>query len=533
MTTSERASHPGVGRGVAPSRAGLVADRARTAGRRLRADLALAWSLRYVRHGFWGAFLIALGAYTPAFLPPDSFIVSVLGLSWLEDGPSRVLATGLIIGGMALLLHAWLRLRPRGSAAAPRATWLVWSLPFLVTPPLFSRDAYSYAAQGLIVDRGMDPYTTAPISVPGSFADQVDAMWLYTPAPYGPLALQLQHLVVDLSFGNAFVAALAMRIPAVVAVAVLAAFVPRLAARLGVDPGGALWLAVLNPLTLIHLVGGAHNDALMVVLVVVGLWFAADGRTLPAALTVAAAAGFKQTAVLALLGVAGLAGRWACGLDRPTLREHLAVCVRVGGTALAGFVALTLASGLGWGWVRNLSVPMAMTSYLAPTTLVGHGLELLLSAVRAPAAVVAVPVPAARILGALLAVATLVWLTFVAARRHPVGATAAAFGVVIACGPVVHAWYLLPCLAVLGVSRAPRWALQGAVWVVVFFVGYAAFDVAIGNGVVVLGVAMLAWALARLVRTRSDRVEAPLHRDVAHPGEHGPGEGEQFTSSPS
>lgn len=487
------------------------------AARGVRAELALAWSLRFVRHGFWGMILVALGAFTPAFLPPDSPVVTALGWSWLEGGPSRVLATGLLVGGMALVLRAWLRLRPRLVArsgrtpTAPAATWFLWSLPLLCTPPLLSRDAYSYAAQGLIVDRGMNPYTTGPISVPGSFADQVDPMWLYTPAPYGPLALQMQHLVVDLTFGNAFLAAVAMRVPAVLAVAVLAVVVPRLAARLGLDPRGALWLGVLNPLVLLHLVGGAHNDAMMIALVVVALWFAADGRLLPACLTIAAAAGFKQTAVLALVGVAGLLARWVCGGVTPALRDHLAVAIRVGLTAFAGFVGVTLACGLGWGWLPNLAVPMATTSYLAPTTLLGSALELVMNAVGADAAMAAMPLPAVRALGAVAAVAVLAWLTIDVSRRHPIGAAAGAFTVVTLCGPVVHAWYLLPCLVLVSLARAPRGVLQAAVWSVVFFVGYAAFDVGIGNGVVVLGVVILGSMSIRLVRSRTDRVESPLH----------------------
>ncbi len=524
-----------------------------------RADIAAAWAMTYVRHGMWGMLLLSLGAMTPAFLPPDLWLLHSLGLQWLEDGGSRVLGTGLILGGVALVLHAWLRLRPTDVRdTAPASTWFLWSLPILLAPPLFSRDAYSYAAQGLIVDRGMNPYTTGPISVPGEFADNVDPVWLFTAAPYGPLALQMQHLIVDMTFGNAYVAAIAMRLPAVLSVAVLAVALPRLARRLGRSPQGALWLGVLNPLVLMHLVGGAHNDALMIALVAVALLCATRGWIVVAALTIAVAAGFKQTGVLALIGVAGLAaasmaaraqaaqqgradptaatktqgvphaGRPASSsrADSPdavsrrqrlltlgsgvALVPYLVQAVRVGLVSLAGFVAITAATGLGWGWLHNLSVPMQMRSLLAPTTLLGTVADIVLRWAGVDPATAAMAVPVMQTAGAVIAVVTVAWLTLRVAPAHPVGAAAGAFAIVTACGPVVQPWYVLPVLALVGASACSRRSVQLAVWLTIGLTGYSAFDVAMSNGVVVVGIALVGYAVARLVRSRTDLVDAPL-----------------------
>lgn len=324
------------------------------------ADLRLAWSFTYVRHGLWGMILLAVAAMTPAFLPPDLGLLDRLGLTWVQTSVGALLSAGLILGGVALLLHAWLRLRPTPDRpTAPTSAWVLWSLPLLFVPPLFSRDAYSYAAQGLIVDRGMDPYTTGPISVPGEFADNVDPVWLFTPAPYGPLALQMQHAVVDATFGNAYVAAVAMRFPAILCVAVLAIALPKLAARYGVSEQGARWLGVLNPLVLMHLVGGAHNDAAMIALVVVGLLLAVDGRIVWASLTIAAAAGFKQTAIFALIAVAALSARQVWGTGH-TFVQYLRESAKVGLVSFVGFAAVTALSGLGWGWLHNLSIPLQL-----------------------------------------------------------------------------------------------------------------------------------------------------------------------------
>ena len=47
--------------------------------------------------------------------------------------------------------------------------------------------------------------------------------------------------------------------------------VPHLATHLGGQRPVALWLAVLNPLVLIHLIGGVHNEMLMVGLMAAGI----------------------------------------------------------------------------------------------------------------------------------------------------------------------------------------------------------------------------------------------------------------------
>ena len=58
---------------------------------------------------------------------------------------------------------------------------------------------------------------------------------------------------------------------AVVGVALAAACLPVLARRCGVPAERALWLALASPLVGVHLVSGAHNDALMVGLLAAGL----------------------------------------------------------------------------------------------------------------------------------------------------------------------------------------------------------------------------------------------------------------------
>lgn len=89
------------------------------------------------------------------------------------------------------------------------------------------------------------------------------------------------------------------------------------------NPNAATWPAVLNPLTLIHLVGGAHNDALMVGLLAAGLAAAIRRRPIVATLLVVTAALVKVPAGLGLVAVAA-AWSWWCyrTASAPTRNEH-------------------------------------------------------------------------------------------------------------------------------------------------------------------------------------------------------------------
>lgn len=484
--------------------------RARAEARVLADALTEAWAWPQVRQGFLAMLLIALGAFSPAFMPADAPLYDIPFFGRLLTEPARFAATAIVLVGLLQLLDAWLRLRPAdGVPTAPSVAWVWWSIPILLTPPLFSRDAYSYAAQGLVTSRGMDPYQTGPVAVPGPFADQVDALWLFTPAPYGPLALQVQRLMVDLTGGDALVAAISMRLPALVAVAVIAYALPRLAERMGVSRDQAVWLGVLNPLVLMHLVGGAHNDAMMIALVVVGLLLATDGRWMAAAAAVATGAGFKQTAVLALVGVAGLAYRHARGevgeaaLDSTVdQRAYLAVAVRVGLVALATFTALTIVSGLGWGWISNLGVPGSVLSLLSPVSMAGAAVAALLAGVGLPQEWTTGVAPAVQGIGLVAVVAALGWITWVLGPRRPVAAAAWALIAFTVGGATVYPWYVLWGVVLLGATATSGRVVQVLVWVTGWLIAYSMLDVAVVNGAGMIGIAACAWGARTMWQRR-------------------------------
>ncbi|MFC7594560.1 polyprenol phosphomannose-dependent alpha 1,6 mannosyltransferase MptB [Terrabacter sp. GCM10028922] len=474
---------------------------------RFNAALVRSWADPMVRRGTIGMGLVAAGSISPAFLPGDTFdtpaspLIERFGLEWLGTGLGRVVTTVLLAVGMLLLVDAWLRMRPVHGRKAPSMAWLLWSLPIMLAPPLFSRDAYSYAAQGQIVLRGMDPYAVGPFWVAGPFADQVDPMWVQTPAPYGPLALQVQHAIVGLFPENAYVSAVAMRVPALLAVGLLAYALPRLAERYGVSGRHALWLGVLNPLVMMHFIGGAHGDAVMVALVTLALLLASRGQLVVATMTLAAATAYKQTAILALIGVVGMALQAQTDLA-PGAAARLKALMRHGlayGSVLgATFVAITTLTGLGWGWVGNLSVPVSLRSLLSPPTFVGSAVEWLMRVGGMPESATDVPVPLAQTIGLVAGLAGIAWITWRVAPRNPVLATAGAMLVLCASGPVLHPWYLLWGGLLLAAVRLSAAQLRTIVVVTLFFVTYGVVDATVSNGTWALGVSAAMWMIARL-----------------------------------
>jgi alpha-1,6-mannosyltransferase len=167
---------------------------------------------------------------------------------------------------------------------------------FLLAPPLLSQDVFSYIAYArLDVVHDLSPYTHSPDAVPTDpvyvFAGSKDAT-----SVYGPL-----FTLLTLPLGKLGVATAFWTLKAIAALSVLGivALVRLCAERLGRDPVFATLAVGLNPLVLVHVVGGAHNDALVVLLSLAGV----------AALVVALrepAAGALGTAATALKASAGL-----------------------------------------------------------------------------------------------------------------------------------------------------------------------------------------------------------------------------------
>lgn len=379
--------------------------------------------------GLAGTAFLALGGETAGALPVRELLA-----------PSSLHAALGLVGvyfGVVLLIAAWLllgRLVRSADPPSPRAllaVLAVWAAPLLIAPPLFSRDVYSYLAQGAMVDAHMDVYTHGPALLGGPLADEVAPLWRHTAAPYGPVFLGVAKVLSALTRGEIPAGLFGMRLVALLGVALMAAALPRLARHSGADPAAALWLGALNPLVLLHLVAGAHNDAIMLGLLGVGLVAALGRWPVLGAVLVTLAALVKAPAVLGLAAVVVLqvrAGR------RPAQA--------VGTTVLAAgatTVAATAAAGTGYGWIGALDTPVSAHNW-ALTSILGRATGALLERVGSDLAPLAVPVWHA--LG-LVAAVTAVLVIWIRLRPRPVYALGLSLAAVAALGPAIRPWYAL------------------------------------------------------------------------------------------
>src|SRR5262249_24301776 len=109
-----------------------------------------------------GATALAVGGLTSGALPNHAPFY----LSTTARHACGLSAAGLVCAtaGLIVLIGAWLRLRPLvvGQPRAARNVLIWWVAPLVLAPPMFSRDIYSYLAQGALVGHGLDAYVVGP-----------------------------------------------------------------------------------------------------------------------------------------------------------------------------------------------------------------------------------------------------------------------------------------------------------------------------------------------------------------------------------
>lgn len=474
-----------------------------------------------VRRGLYGTMLIFLGSLSPAYLPRSSPWWAPLHSLHLTGTAAKVGGTVLVLAGLGLLVDAWFRLRPypgntqRSVAYTKLRHWAIlaiWGLPFLFAPPIFSHDAYSYAAQGWLVHNHIDPYRVGPGVLPGAFADQVAWVWRYTPVPYGPLSLQISRFLDFVAGFHPYLSACLMRIPALVGVVLIGLLLPRIAKQMRINPAPVAWFATLNPMLVIDFIGGAHNDSLMIGLVILALWVA--GRRgywwLLSAVIVGVAAAIKQPAILAAYAVPLIARPWR----HWTWRDTGITVARVLASFIIGcgvFVLITLATGLGFGWLNAVNVPGSVIT-VSPTTTVGYALQWLANLAHLDPTGHNV-VRYTRTLGLILAGALIALMALTTARRRPVTFLAYAYLAVAFLSPALHTWYVLWGGLLFPLARPTyRW-VKLAVWTTIALLSYAAINLSWRNGIAALGVAGLV-AYLWMVHTHHQGADASLRESA-------------------
>ncbi len=205
---------------------------------------------------------------------------------------------------------------------------------FACLPPLLSHDVYSYVDYARLgVLHGLNPYVHPPVSTPADPAF-AHVTWTETTSAYGPLFTLATYPLAWLPVG---VAVYVLKALSAAAVLGIVALVARLAPARGVEPLRAAAFVGLNPLVLVHIVGGPHNDALAILATMLGVAGVLAAREAAAGAWFVTAIAIKASAVIAfpfaLIAVAKP--------RRMLLGSGLAAL----GTGVAAYL------GFGWHWL--------------------------------------------------------------------------------------------------------------------------------------------------------------------------------------
>jgi hypothetical protein len=371
-----------------------------------------------------------------------------------------ILSVVLVYGGLLLLMRVWLRLaevvRHHGGVSLKKLWWMfaLWSVPMIVAPPLFSRDVFSYAAQGEMTTRGISPYLYGPYTLGAAsnvWTRPVDPLWSNTPAPYGPFFLFIDSTIDKITMHHQLWTVVGLRFLEVIAVAMIGYGIIMLARGLGRDPGEAFVLSALNPLVLLTLIGGAHNDALMTGFLVIGLALAVQRHPVWALFFVSLATAIKAPAAI---GLAFVAWNWAP--PGAKLKERVRPFAIGGLVAAAVLGVATLMAGFGFGWVDNLLSNGTVRSWAAPATGAGMAITNILHAFGVHSISLGSVLSVTRFLGVVIAVAFTLWLLWRSPERGWIRSLGLALLLFVILGPVVQPWYLAWGLVVFAASYEGR-----------------------------------------------------------------------------
>ncbi len=389
--------------------------------------------------------------------------VSALPGSWFFGSPEGLfgsfsptgldtpaLSLFLVFGGLLLLTRSWLAIvRLLRSSPGTHVVWVmgviaIWLIPVLVAPPLFSKDVFSYAAQGEMVSRHINPYTYGP-GVLGATPFNILAgpLWANTPSPYGPVFLALDGVTTTLSGHHVLLDVVLLRLMTLIGLALIVVSLPILARAAGRDPAETLLLGAGSPLVLLIGIGGAHNDVLMVGLLVAGLAVASRFGTVPGILLCAAAAGVKAPAFLAVLF---LGWNWP-GRDASVGARVLGT-LRAGAIGTATLAGLSWASGLGWGWARDLFAGASVFRSTTPVDAAAHVVTAVLRVAGSSIALTSVT-SVTHVAGLAVFAVLSAFLLVSSPRLGPSCALGLSLLALALLGPILWPWYLLWGLVVL------------------------------------------------------------------------------------
>jgi alpha-1,6-mannosyltransferase len=166
-------------------------------------------------------------------------------------------------------------------------------------PVLISTDVFSYLAYARMgVVHGIDPYIHGPVAIAGDpVFYYVGHDWLRVATAYGPVYTLLSYPLGALGLVGGL---WGMKLYALLASAATLALTWNVARRRGHDRVFALLALGANPLYVIYGLGGAHNDLIMLALMMAAVAFTLSDRDAAAGAVVIAGALVKATVAVLL-----------------------------------------------------------------------------------------------------------------------------------------------------------------------------------------------------------------------------------------
>lgn len=174
------------------------------------------------------------------------------------------------------------------------------SLIVFAGPILISTDVFSYLAYARMgVMHGLNPYTHGPVAIAGHDAvfRYVGHSWLRVATAYGPIYTLLSYPLGLLGVVGGL---WGMKLYALLASIATLTLTWRVARRRGQDPVFALLAVGANPLYVIYALGGAHNDLIMLALMMAAVALTLSDRDALAGAAVVVGALVKATVAVLL-----------------------------------------------------------------------------------------------------------------------------------------------------------------------------------------------------------------------------------------
>ncbi|MFM9033941.1 MAG: alpha-(1-_6)-mannopyranosyltransferase A [Mycobacterium sp.] len=426
--------------------------------------------------GFLGALAIAVGGLGAGSTRQHDPVLESAHMSWLRFGHGLVVSSLVLWGGVIVMLAAWIWLGRRlvdGRSASEYtmiATTGFWLLPLLLSVPLFSRDTYSYLAQGALLRDGFDPYVVGPIESPNSLLDNVSSVWMTTTAPYGPAFILIARFVTTIVGNNVVAGTMLLRLCMLPGLLLLIWAAPRVARHVGANGAVALWICVLNPLVIIHLMGGVHNEMLMVGLMMAGIALTFAGRHAVGVAMIAVAVAVKATAILALPFMVWV---WVRHLGGRPVRAFVTAAAGSLAILAAVFAALSGLAGVGLGWLTALAGSVRIINWLTIPTAVANLTDATIGSFVPVSFYGVLDVTRLIGVGIILVSLPLLWWRFRHDDREALQGIAWAMLVVVLFVPAALPWYYTWPLAVvsaLAQSRSAIALIAGfSTWIMVIF----------------------------------------------------------------